>query len=64
MSGFFWNVRGLNKSTKHSVIKKWIKEQDFQFGSFIETRVRERKAQELCHNLFPDWFGSILSAHG
>lgn len=55
MSGFFWNVRGLNKSSKHSVIKKWIEEQHFQFGCLLETRVREKKAQRLISSLFRDW---------
>ena len=59
MSGFFWNVRGLNKSTKHSVIKKWINGQNFQFGCLLETRVREGKMQDLVSTLFKDW--SVLT---
>ena len=59
MSSFFWNVRGLNKSTKHSVIKKWVAEPSFQFGCFIETRVGENKAQSVCAKLFKDW--SVLT---
>ena len=55
MSGFFWNVRGLNKSEKHSVIKKWVEEQSFQFGCLIEMRVQENKVQRLCNNVFTDW---------
>lgn len=48
----FWNVRGLNKSNKHSVIKKWVKEQ--KFGCLIETRVKESKAERLGSKLFKD----------
>lgn len=59
MSGFFWNVRGLNKTSKHSVIKKWVAEQNFQFGCLIETRVKENKVQRLRSKLFNDW--SILT---
>lgn len=55
MSGFFLNVRGLNKSTKHSVIKKWVEEQNFQFGCLLETRVQEKKMQKLGCKLFKDW---------
>ena len=59
MSSFFWNVRGLNKSTKHSVIKKWVKDQNFLFGCLIETRVKESLAQRLARKLFKDW--SVLT---
>ena len=59
MSCFFWNVRGLNKSNKHSVIKKWVKEQKFQFGCLIETRVKESKVERLGGKLFKDW--SVLT---
>jgi len=55
MSGFSWNVRGLNKSSKHSVIKKWVKETPFQFGCLLETRVKEHKAESLQSKLFKDW---------
>ena len=59
MSCFFWNVRGLNKSTKHSVIKKWVEEQNFQFGCILETRVQESKMQTVGNQIFKDW--SILT---
>lgn len=51
---FFWNVRGLNKTTKHSIIKKWVEEEIFQFGCVIETHVKEGKAQWLGNKLFKD----------
>jgi len=47
MSGFSWNVRGLNKTSKHAVIKKWVEETQFQFGCLLETRVKEKKAESL-----------------
>ena len=59
MSGFSWNVRGLNKSSKHSVIKRWIEEQHFQFGCLLETRVREDNSLRLSAGLFRDW--SVLT---
>lgn len=59
MSGFFWNVRGLNKTSKHSIIKRWLEEQQFQFGCFLETRVRERNSERLATSLFQDW--SVLT---
>lgn len=55
MSGFFWNVRGLNKDSKHSVVRKWVMENRFQFGCLLETRVREMKAQRLMRQLFNGW---------
>ena len=63
MSGFFWNVRGLNKSSKHSVIKKWVKENKFQFGCLLETRVQENKAKSLVDQLFPGWSVLINYEH-
>jgi len=55
MSEFLWNVRGLNKLEKHSVIKSWVERQDFLFGCLLETRVKEDKAQVLSSKLFNDW---------
>ena len=59
MSSFFWNVRGLNKTSKHSVIKKWVEESNFQYGCLLETRVREKNFQILSRQLFPNW--SVLT---
>lgn len=59
MSGFFWNVRGLNKSTKHSVIKKWVEDDQFKFGCLIETRVKKGKAGRVGYTIFKYW--SILT---
>ncbi|XP_023637566.1 uncharacterized protein LOC111830212 [Capsella rubella] len=39
----------------HSVIKKWVGENEFQFGCLLETRVKERKAQWLGDQLLRDW---------
>lgn len=44
MSGFFWNIRGFNKSIKQGVVRSWVRSQNLQFGCLIETRVKERKA--------------------
>lgn len=58
MSCFFWNVRGLNKSIKHSVIKKWLEERQFYFGCLIETKVKEGRVPLLVGSMFRNW--SIL----
>ena len=59
MSGFFWNVRGLNKSVKHSVIKKWVEEGNFGFGCLIETKVKKGKVTKLAGDIFNGW--SVLT---
>ena len=59
MSGFFWNVRSFNKKEKHSVVKKWIREQGFQFGALLETRVKEVRSQRITTSVFGDW--SVLT---
>ena len=59
MSGFFWNVCGLNKSVKHSVIKKWIEEGQFSFGCLIETKVKEGKVKAMSSSIFTSW--SVLT---
>lgn len=55
MAGFFWNVRGFNKSTKHAVVKNWVKDQSTLFGCLIETRVKEKKAEKIVEEVFKGW---------
>lgn len=50
MTGFFWNVRGFNKSSKHGVVKDWILSKDLKFGCLLETRVKESKAKHIVFN--------------
>lgn len=52
MSGFFWNVWGFNKSTKHSVVREWVKNCSFQFGCVLETMVKETKALRVSSKVF------------
>ena len=47
MSGFFWNVRGFNKTLKHSVMKEWLNNRSMKFGCILETRVKEKKAEKI-----------------
>lgn len=46
---------GFNKSVKHSVVKKWVQEQGFQFGALLETRVKEGRSQRISNLVFQDW---------
>ncbi|XP_056842877.1 uncharacterized protein LOC130495492 [Raphanus sativus] len=55
MGGFFWNIRGFNKSTKHGVVRSWVRNNNFQFGCLIETRVKEKKAKEIVSSVFQGW---------
>lgn len=55
MSGFFWNVRGFNKITKHSVVRSWINNGSFQFGCLLETRVKEKKSSKIISSVFQEW---------
>lgn len=55
MSSFFWNVRGFNKPLKHAVVKKWLRNNDMEFGCILETRVKEVKAGKLLSSVFSDW---------
>lgn len=55
MVGFFWNIRGLNKSNKQTVIREWVQMNSFQFGCFIETKVKERKVAKVMNKYFGDW---------
>lgn len=55
MAGFSWNVRGFNKSIKHSVVRKWWQGSGLSFGCLLETRVRERKANKIVSDVFRDW---------
>lgn len=59
MSSFFWNIRGFNKSTKHTVVQDWIKKFSMQFGGLLETRVKENKVERIVSKVFKDW--SVLS---
>lgn len=55
MGGFFWNVRGFNKTTKHEVVRSWVRKNNFLFGCLMETRVRESKAMKIVSSVFQDW---------
>lgn len=55
MTGFFWNVRGFNKSSKHRVVREWIQNKGLQFGGLLETRVKESKAGRIASSVFQGW---------
>lgn len=52
---FFWNVRGLNKSSKHSIIREWVNNSSLQFGCLLETRVKESRASNILSSIFSGW---------
>ena len=55
MSSFFWNVRGFNKTLKHSIVKEWVNNNEMKFGCIIETRVKERKSTKVLNSVFSSW---------
>lgn len=55
MTGFFWNIRGFNKRSKHDVVKNWIHNKELKFGCLIETRVKENKAKQIVSSVFNGW---------
>lgn len=55
MSFFSWNIRGFNKSQKHSVVHNWISSTSASFGCMLETRIKETKANHICSSVFPGW---------
>ncbi|XP_010463164.1 PREDICTED: uncharacterized protein LOC104743817 [Camelina sativa] len=55
MSGFFWNMRGFNKSKKHSIVRDWLQTESLQFGCLLETRVQETKAPRIISSVFRGW---------
>ena len=55
MVGFFWNIRGFNQTTKHEVVRSWVRNNNFLFGCLIETRVKENKAMKIVSSVFQDW---------
>lgn len=55
MSGFFWNMRGFNKSTKDAVVRDWIRNHSLQFGGLLETRVKEGRAGRIVGSVFNNW---------
>lgn len=55
MAAFSWNVRGFNKPTKHSVVRRWWQQNNLSFGCLLETRVRERKANKIVSEAFKGW---------
>jgi len=55
MSSFFWNVRGSNKRSKHSVVKDLVAKANLLFGCLLETRVKERQAEIVFQSVYPNW---------
>ena len=55
MSSFFWNVRGFNKPSKHSIVISWLHDRNMQFGGILETRVKEGKAPCILNSVFGEW---------
>lgn len=55
MSSFFWNVRGFDKPTKHSIVRSWLQDRNMQLGGILETRVKEGIAHRILNSVFGGW---------
>lgn len=55
MMSFFWNVLECNKRLKHSVVEEWVRTSNMSFGSILETRVKESKAECILEKVFRGW---------
>ncbi|XP_052180824.1 uncharacterized protein LOC127794010 [Diospyros lotus] len=50
-----WNVRGLNQAPKQFEVRSFISSQKLTFVALLETRVQERHAADVSHNVMPFW---------
>lgn len=52
---FCWNVRGLNKLSHRSGLRKWYRKYSPLFGGLLETHVKFPKKNKFISELFPGW---------
>ncbi|XP_056848880.1 uncharacterized protein LOC108820129 [Raphanus sativus] len=46
---------GFQQNLKHSVVEEWVKGNNMSFGSILETRVKESKAENIFKKVFRGW---------
>ncbi|WZZ11232.1 hypothetical protein YC2023_097153 [Brassica napus] len=52
---FCWNVRGLNKFSHRSGLRKWFRKNSPLFGGLLETHVKKTKMHKFVSDIFPGW---------
>lgn len=52
---FCWNMRGLNKLSHRSGLRKWCRKHSPLFGALLETHVKNLKIKNFTSELFPGW---------
>lgn len=52
---FCWNVRGLNKFSHRSGLRKWFRKNSPLFGGILETHVKLPKKNKFISEIFPGW---------
>ena len=55
---FCWNIRGLNKLSHRSGLRKWFRKNSPLFGGLLETHVNQLKKNKFLTDLFPGWFSA------
>ncbi|WZY89463.1 hypothetical protein YC2023_046198 [Brassica napus] len=52
---FFWNVRGINDSSKHGPLSTWLYRRSISFGALLETHVKEASKHIILSSIGSDW---------
>ncbi|KAL1219679.1 Secreted RxLR effector protein 78 [Cardamine amara subsp. amara] len=52
---FFWNVRGVNDTSKHRPLATWINTKPVTFGAILETHVAESNMNHILSSIGQDW---------
>ncbi|XP_020270722.1 uncharacterized protein LOC109845882 [Asparagus officinalis] len=50
-----WNIRGFNKSSKHSIVKHFIQEHKLSLIALLETKIPENKLPVLARKIANGW---------
>lgn len=50
---FFWNVRGINETDKHSAFRRWLHVHKVNFGALSETHIKETNLTFVMNSVCP-----------
>ncbi|XP_020255421.1 uncharacterized protein LOC109832477 [Asparagus officinalis] len=61
----FWNVRGLNKSSKQHLIKLFLSQYHLSYIALLETKIRESRLKDVAKKIAKNWnWLSNVTNHG
>ncbi|XP_020266987.1 uncharacterized protein LOC109842532 [Asparagus officinalis] len=55
MNLYFWNIRGLNKSSKQHLVKLFIAQYHLSFIALLETKISDRRMPIIAKRIAKDW---------